>query len=522
MGSHVINTLVLEHNGQPDELVWAWDIPSAQLTLGGFKRLGGTLTWIDITYTLLSAPTVEIKNTLLVGYWDDSNDIKNNIITFLEGSITGLQANTVYETPARVDIDVNLEITYFDFKADVPTLNLTSTGTGIWQCLTAEAPEGVKIPLAHMQGISAARGRTLAWDRENAIYRSGSIDPFDFAPSLTTQAAVGKASAVRGEIMLIAGYPDGYVVYSSDNIVRAAYTGDSYVFQYREVVDIGISDPRHVYAVSSRHLLYTSSGLVLFVPQDGQMPKSIDPLIDNYLANYVWPFDIRYLEDRYAIIGLPCLSATDVMLAKHRNITLLSLPPAPPPVGNLPVPLYPFNAGNYPSKQRIIVIDTKLGKIGSCDSGAMLLWGCTPVNAAGVLFGKGIGRADQAWGHYGRGLGIVTSGAMPAIASCYPVHGGELYLGYTRAQPRGYSTFTEIRTETLASGVTDLEMSIEAYDEYGVAVAQAAVPVEVNTGTLAAQTIFDMDVTGVYGVLHAKGLFDLTNLRYTCFEQGRF
>jgi hypothetical protein len=511
------DTITIDHNGQPDELSYSWDKETGTLTLDGFKRLDGTLTWLKITHSFLTDPTEIFTNYIGISIWNDIHDIRDDILTYLTTLIVGGAFETIVEIPASVTISANLKLSYFDFDQLVPTMVASSVGTGIW---TSGGPLVEDKKLAHMQGISAARGRLLAWDRENAVYRSALLDPMDFKPSLETQAAVGKVQAVRGNIIFIANYPEGYTIYSTDNIVIAKYTGDSYVFSYTELADVGVADPRHLSAKEMQHIVYTANGLYRISPREGKY-EEIDPVTSNYLASYAWPFEISFIENRYVCIGLSQIPGTEQMLLSHRNLTGRTLPTVLPPGIELEAPSYPYNIGYVKSTARILVYDMHLQRWGSCDTGAMRLFGCTPINASGLRIDKLTKGRDETWRHAGRGLGIISPTGKVAIATSFPQGGADLWLGYPRMHSQGYTTFLEARTECTPGSIADYTFTARTYDELGLAEVSVGAPTEVQDVSIGKFTTFDLDATGAYGIFQVHGVFDLTQLRYAAIKQGR-
>jgi hypothetical protein len=497
----LIDQLSFTHDGQAGEFEHSWDKETMQLSLGGFRTYNGTLTFVEVSYTLLDAPLDVITNRLNVSTDMDSNDINDSILAYLTGAILPLEVEIISEVPATASITAVIDVTYYDFDEVEPVVTLSQDG----DCTLSETHTITVTPLAHVNGIAAARGRLLAWDRLNAIYRSALFDPLDFTPSLSTQAAVGQAQAVRGNIILISGFPDGYLVISTDNIVKAKYTGDTYVFGYTELADYGVADPRHVGVSSSQVAIYSSAGLNLVTPMTSQI-EGVSDILDTYLAQYAWPITIKLLEDRYICIGLPYLLATDTILLENRTAA---------PAADLSqegiIPNYPANAGDFTTLARILVYDIKFKKWGSCDTGAMGLFGCTPLNAAGIKLGKLTLGKEQYWESMSTGLGMINSDLTTWIAS-HAGSNGVLRTGYLRTQADGWSTILGILPQYMRQQYAPT-YTITPYDEDN-AVLEAAV----WQGTLMAG---QPDTTGYALDVTASGNFALKHLRLACAKHGR-
>lgn len=502
----VISSLSITHNGSAGEFTWSWDAAQGILSLGGFRRLFGTLSYVTISYSLLASPTTEVTNTLQINVYMDSNDIKDLILNYLLSAISGLQKEIVSETPASADVSGTLDLCYYNFYQHTFALTLSSDGDCPWNFL--EDPTVTPTALASVSGIAAARGRLLAWDRENAIYRSAQLDQFDFIPSLATQAAVGKAQAVRGNIVHIQGMTDGYLILTTDNMIRADYSGDEYVFKYREVADYGISDPRHSAVSSTDLLVYSANGIQLYTMGTGKFTP-LSPELDTYLSQYPWPLRLQYLEDRYICVGLPWLLNTDTILLANRGLSPIAEPVFTP--GDIYIPNYPWNAADYPSLQRILVFDTKLERWGSCDTGAMGLFGFTPFNAAGSRMDKLDTGYEQFWDTLGTGLGVIDATARLWLASTRN-SAGKLMIGGIRAQAYGWVTLLEILPE-YTKGPWTPTYTVVPYDMSGA---------ELTTMRWVGDLTTKPDVTGHRLELLIAGQFNLTGLRIATLPHGDY
>jgi hypothetical protein len=509
-----IASIELIHNGEPDELTYAWDASTSILSLGGFRRVDGTLTLILLQHATIANPAVPILGYLTISYDMDSNDIKDAILAYITSVVADTTVTVISETPASAVGSFTLELNYLDFYDKRPEFNVSSDDSCAW---SIEGPVKVAVPLAQVSGIAAARGRLLAWDHLNAIYRSAILDPFDFTPSLSTQASVGQAAAVRGNIIHIQGIPDGYVIYSTDNITLATYSGDEYVFKYTEFVDTGISDPRHFAASADRHLVFSANGLRIVEPKSNKI-SPIDPILDTYLARYPWPIKLGFLADRYIVIHLSKLLDTDVILRANRDIPVIDprllLVPTPDAVS---FPSYPANPGDIVSCARILVFDTYLSKWGSCDIGAMLLFSTVPLDASGLRMDKlPLGREDQ-YRSIGRGIGIADSTLAISIATRYPST-SKLHLGHLKAQPVGYTTLAELIIGMARAIGGSWYASVLPYAPDGTLISDQ---IYIGPASSAIQCSLAALSTGGYLDITVSGTYDINQLRVACFPQAR-
>ena len=243
----------------PSEFTFTWDEPTNVFGCTGFRTVDNVITSMTVSHTLTDYPDTPIVAEFDIYEYMDLNDILAIIIEYLGNIIPYAQITVLVDQPAQVVFDDVLTILYADYDALAPVDTITDSGSGV---LVGTIVENVyATPLLHMQGIASARGRMIAWDVENAVYRSAILDPLDFEPDTATQASVGTIQAVRGAILAMIGHPEGFVVYSTDNIIRAVYTGDDFVFKYAEISALGISDPRHVTASEAKHIFWANADI---------------------------------------------------------------------------------------------------------------------------------------------------------------------------------------------------------------------------------------------------------------------
>ena len=514
--SHLLADLAIEHNGQADELTWSWDGGIDELTLGGFKRLYGTLTWVRVRYWFADTPDVEHTAYVTVPRQWDIHDVRTAILAVLTDA--SIDVEVIEETLATVSGSATLTLDYVDYADDPPSISVVEDG-GVGAVVVA-SPATYSVPLASMSGIFGARGRLGAWDRENAIARSAFADPFDFTPSLETQASIGRSQAVTGDIVHIAGVSDGYIVYSTSNIVQAYYSGDDYVFKYRVAATVGCSDPRHVHGSGDTHLVYTSAGLKFINAPSGQPAQMQDmpAEVDAFLGAYQWPLSVQLLSDRYVCLGLPYLAARDALLLRNRGLASSHVtgPTTQPPAESALVANYTYDWAHNATYERTLLFDTKLGKWGSCDVPVALLWDAVPLNAKGINIGRLTYGADQAWQHEGAVLGMLLPGREVCIAT--PFSEGRVFIGWPKTSGQGMSTLLSVEVANSPGFPVSWGVTVEQYarDEWRLD------QVELLAGIDSLQYHIPCRLNAAYFGIALTGVFNANLLRAQMLPQGRF
>jgi hypothetical protein len=97
-----------------------------------------------------------------------------------------------------------------------------------------------------------------------AVLWSSTVDPFDFSASLVTGAGGGAIATTQGNALAAYPCPEGFYIYTKNNIILAVYTGNSrYPFKFVPVKDSqGISTSLDVYTDldESAGLVFTRHG----------------------------------------------------------------------------------------------------------------------------------------------------------------------------------------------------------------------------------------------------------------------
>jgi len=175
-------------------------------------------------------------------------------------------------------------------------LRLLQDGTA-WEQLTPTFAN-----MAQIEGIFEARGRLGMWDTTGSIYTSSVTDPIDFTPAIKTHANVTKVDAVRGNIVLVLGFKDGFIIYSTASIIQATYQGGTTIFKYRSLNKTqGILNTDAVTVVDDvTQFAYTQAGLYAVTQQGLQ---AISPEASTYIQSSKISPRLDFLENRYLSIA---------------------------------------------------------------------------------------------------------------------------------------------------------------------------------------------------------------------------
>ena len=384
-------SITLQHDGEPDELTSSWNAETGDLTVGGFKRFGLTTVHILVDG--------EMRRTFAVPSIYDSNDLFTLLTTELQAAAVGYTVTPTLTTPASAVVDYELTISYVDFEDGAPfTPILTHDGDCLWS-LTGN--ETAQLALAQVSGITSARGRLAAWDRENAIYLSSNQDPVDFTPDIATQANIGKAQPVQGNIIFCAGWNNGFIIYSSGNVTRATYTGGTYVFEYRAIADTGVIDPRHITGNLDSHFYWSNRGLIEVDTEKGEV-QEIAPEILDWLNQHPYPIKVSYIGDRFLVLGIiaqiDIRSSAQVRQSPEPGISTLAAGLGPRPIRQptlVSLLSFPFGSNLFTPYVTSLVYDSVLKKWGTCSEPTKAIFSLSPVNAKGFPAEKSPERLEK-------------------------------------------------------------------------------------------------------------------------------
>lgn len=144
----------------------------------------------------------------------------------------------------------------------------------------------VGLDITKIIGITSSNGYLIAWSN-TAIFWSSTVSVTDFAPSLITGAGGGNVQDSKGFIVICLPHTFGIIIYTTNNMVAAAYSGNSrFPFNLREITGSGgVSsyDTVTTDANSGNHFVYTTSGLqIVSIKQ----VETILPEITDFLSGY--------------------------------------------------------------------------------------------------------------------------------------------------------------------------------------------------------------------------------------------
>lgn len=88
-----------------------------------------------------------------------------------------------------------------------------------------------------VRGICSSNGYMIIWDSNNNILWSNQTNPIDFVPDIATGAGGGSVQQIRGVVLYCLPITGGFIIYCSENMVGATYTGNSqFPFSFQEIV----------------------------------------------------------------------------------------------------------------------------------------------------------------------------------------------------------------------------------------------------------------------------------------------
>jgi len=122
---------------------------------------------------------------------------------------------------------------------------------------------GLNVTLIH--GICESSGFLLCWD-DFTIYRSQIVNPLDFTPDPSLGSGSSIPQGLEGKIVICLHINDGFVIYSTRNIIGASFSQNiRFPFIYNEVDgSAGIANSSHVAWLNNTgvHYAWTKAGLL--------------------------------------------------------------------------------------------------------------------------------------------------------------------------------------------------------------------------------------------------------------------
>lgn len=160
--------------------------------------------------------------------------------------------------------------------------------------------------MSGQMGIFRANGRLGFWDSANSISWSSLFDKADFTPTIETLAGNVTFNDVLGRIVSIKASGSGFVIYSTKNIVGAAYsTGGSILFDAKTIAETaGIWSSKQVCTgvLDTEHYAYTNTGIKHIVGAE-KVENAFAPVYD-FLKEARDPVYLDFLQGRYLFINV--------------------------------------------------------------------------------------------------------------------------------------------------------------------------------------------------------------------------
>lgn len=175
------------------------------------------------------------------------------------------------------------------------------TGFVIWNGTTFTPATFNGLTPENIKGILSVGSYNIAYD-DQAIYWSSLADPTDFVPSLATGAGAIVPSDLKGPIVVCRPLKEGFLIYTTNNVVSATLTDSVEApFYFREVSgSVGISKaavPAELENTPS-HIVATALGVQQI---DKSNAKVIFPEVADFIGNriieYYDPVQKKFIED---------------------------------------------------------------------------------------------------------------------------------------------------------------------------------------------------------------------------------
>lgn len=209
-----------------------------------------------------------------------NTNISNPLVDSGIPPIYGDLAETFDRTPTLAQVNGRLFLAFPQLPGSSSIYEVTQAAPLAPLVFTLNALSGFVDP-GGVVGIFNSRGY-LCWWNDNAIGWSSTLDPLDHAPSIITGAGNTQVQQARGKIVHCVETLWGFLVYCTDNIVSAEYTGNlQNPWIFREVHNSsGITSYRHVTKDASLdiHYAFTKTGFIKIV--NNQSTEMLPELYD--------------------------------------------------------------------------------------------------------------------------------------------------------------------------------------------------------------------------------------------------
>ena len=372
------------------------------LRLQGFKEYGLTSLAVMLNEVVYNIPISSIY---------DSNDIISLIYDTILLQDIGATIQIDQNAYAEADYDLIVNVPIFDGSTPSPTLD--QDGTTLWT-VDGGSTTSETVDLLQVDGIFYARGRLGYWTKENENGWSAINDPMDFVPSTVTRANRISIKAVKGDIVKVIGYEDGFIIYATGNVIQAKYVKDSVnVFTFTPIDNApGLIDPRHLTSNASLQYYWHTTGLYVIDPVQGSVQEQLGEISD-WLNRYRHPISIQMIGNRFLIINLLTNSI------QFSNRVVRNGGSTDPGIVDVftgsPVEIEApkWGANLYPTYKRAFIFDTKLKRWGTCDQDYLVLASLMPYNQSGYQADKDYGNISEYLDNQQRGLLILgTDGKL--------------------------------------------------------------------------------------------------------------
>ena len=157
-----------------------------------------------------------------------------------------------------------------------------------------------------IEGVFEARSRLGLWDSTNSIYWGDTADVLNFTPDLRTRANIVKVDSQKGNIIIVLGATEGFIIYSTANISGAKYSGTlQKVFNFFEISDnLGVfSDYSVTKGNDGTHFAWTNGGLYQ-VNNERNAMKPVATEVGDYLTSFQQSPRLSMHLNRYLAIWL--------------------------------------------------------------------------------------------------------------------------------------------------------------------------------------------------------------------------
>jgi hypothetical protein len=154
--------------------------------------------------------------------------------------------------------------------------------------LTTLVPQELKglVP-EQLLGITAANGFCIAYDDET-IYWSNADNPTDFQASEISGAGSTRILDAKGPIVLCKPIDNGFLIYTTRNVVAALWSGQSIPWVFREIKgSAGLNRICHATQDinTGTHFVWSTEGLMQLNKSEA---RKIFPQITEYLNDAIW------------------------------------------------------------------------------------------------------------------------------------------------------------------------------------------------------------------------------------------